>query len=255
MRFRSLRSGSSGNCLLLRGEKSSVLIDCGLKTKTETEAVLLKEVGSPWELSGAVFSHCHGDHVGQYPVRLLLEMGVRLHAHERCLHQIEDRLGMKPPFQTFKDEPFQVGEFVFEAINLEHYPGVITYGFTIKRGRLKAAILTDFCAWGARLVGMAKNSHFIYIEANHDADLLAKYYNPGSEYHMRNEGAGELLCDLREASDFSPKAVMLGHLSKDRNRQRLAEKAVKDAFAKRKLKLDFELHVAPRDFASPTVSV
>jgi hypothetical protein len=72
---------------------------------------------------------------------------------------------------------------------------------------------------------------------------------------MRNEGAAELLCDLREASDFSPKAVMLGHLSKDRNRQRLAEDAVKAGFAKRKLKVDFELHTAPRDYASPAVTV
>lgn len=255
MRFRSLRSGSSGNCLLVRGDKSALLFDCGLKTKKETEEILLKEVGSPWELSGVVFSHCHGDHVGQYPVQVLREMGIPLHAHEKCLHQIHDRLGAKVPFRTFADEPFKLGEFEVEAVKLEHYPGVITYGFVVRTGGRQAAILSDFCSWGARVVNLAKNSHFIFLEANHDADLLAKFYNPGSEYHMRNEAAAELLCDLREASKFSPKAVMLGHLSKDRNRQRLAEKAVKDAFIKRKLRLDFELHVAPRDFASAVVQV
>ena len=255
MRFCSLRSGSSGNCLLLRGDKSSVLIDCGLKTKWETEAILLKEVGSPWELSGAVFSHCHGDHVGSYPVKVLLEMGVRLHAHERCLSQIQDRVGLEAPFNTFKDEAFKVGEFSFEAVKLEHYPDLPTYGFVVRRDKRKAAILTDFCSWGSRLVGLAKNSNFIYLESNYDQDLLSAHYNPGSEYHMRNEDAAELLCDIRAASDFAPKAVMLGHLSKVRNRKHLAEKAVKEAFQKRKLKLDFELIVAPRDCASDVVQI
>ncbi|MFA5140254.1 MAG: MBL fold metallo-hydrolase [Elusimicrobiota bacterium] len=240
--FTSIRSGSSGNCLLLRGSRTSLLIDCGLKTKWETQALL-----STFPVAAVIFTHGHGDHIGRYPIKVLKERKIPLFAHAKCLPHITQRLqGIKAHFKLFSDDPFQLGEFQFQAIRLTHYPGITTYGFIITQDQQKISILTDFHAWPKRLVKEARNSRFIYLESNYDYDLLLKNYNPNARYHMRNETAAQLLCDIRQASDFPPSAVMLGHLSEDRNRKTLALRAVRKEFQKRRAPLDFRLHVAPR---------
>ena len=65
LRFASLASGSSGNCLVVEaGERASVtrvLLDCGLNL-TDTERRLARLGLEPSQIDGMLITHEHGDH-------------------------------------------------------------------------------------------------------------------------------------------------------------------------------------------------
>src|SRR5512132_2354518 len=60
--YRTLASGSSGNCLWVRGGGVELLVDCGISAR-RIEAGL-RESGTCLEaIEGVVCTHSHGDHV------------------------------------------------------------------------------------------------------------------------------------------------------------------------------------------------
>ena len=72
---------------------------------------------------------------------------------------------------------------------------------------------------------------------------------------MPNPKTAELLFNVRLKSRRSPKAVMLGHLSEERNIPQLAIKTVHNVFKTGDLPLDFDLFAAPRHEPSHTITV
>jgi len=61
LRFASLASGSSGNCLVAEADGTVLLVDCGLAL-TETERRLQRLGLEPSQVSGILITHEHGDH-------------------------------------------------------------------------------------------------------------------------------------------------------------------------------------------------
>ena len=63
MRFVSIASGSSGNCIYTGTEESHILIDAGISAKRIEQG--LNEVGlKTSELDGICITHEHSDHIG-----------------------------------------------------------------------------------------------------------------------------------------------------------------------------------------------
>ena len=79
--FKSLRSSSSGNCLLVWTDHTRVLIDCGLGSMKRTRQVLAQNVGDQLDIDAAVVSHMHTDHIGYYSLRVLDSLGVKVRVH------------------------------------------------------------------------------------------------------------------------------------------------------------------------------
>ena len=257
--FKSLRSSSSGNCLLVWTDRTRVLIDCGLGSMKRTRQVLAQNLGDQLDIDAAVVSHTHTDHIGYYSLRVLDSLGVKVRVHESCLAQLKDKhfngrgfssLQLKP----FTDSSFKVGDLSFQAFEVPHNPWYPTYGFVIKHKSSKVVVATDFNDWDSLLEHFV-DSDFIFVECNHDLELLARYFNPNSRFHMPNPEAGKLLCTARKHSRTPPRAVMLGHLSSLRNRPDIALKAIESSFENHGVELDFPLLVAPRLEASGAVEV
>ena len=72
--FKSIRSGSSANCLLLRLGKDCVLIDCGIKTQWELNQIIKEHAGGPERIKGVVISHGHSDHINHSSLRVLEDL-------------------------------------------------------------------------------------------------------------------------------------------------------------------------------------
>jgi len=259
LHFASLRSSSSGNCLLVRTDSTTVLIDCGLGSMKRTRQVLTQNMGDQLDIDAAVISHMHTDHVGYYSLRVLENLGVKVRVHESCLSQLRDKhfngrglssLQLKP----FSASSFKVGDLKFQPFEVPHNPWYPTHGFVIEHKKSRIVIATDFNDWEGSLEHFV-DADFIFVECNHDLELLARYYNPNSEFHMPNPDTGDLLCAARQCSKTPPQAVMLGHLSEMRNRPGLALKEVESSFESNGVELDFPLLVAPRLEASEVVQV
>jgi len=143
------------------------------------------------------------------------------HYNNRCLD-----LDLHP----FCDRRFPLGDFKIKPFPVPHWDGFRTFGFELRCAQysteVKLAVATDFKN-ERNLSHLFENSHFIYIESNHDLELLRKNPNPNSMYHLSNEQCGRLLRRSLDESDFPPMTIMLGHLSEVRNDPALAKQTVK----------------------------
>lgn len=262
LQFRSLRSGSSGNCLMLWTDETRILIDCGIRSQYRCRDLLEKHVPAPSKIDAVVVSHAHGDHVCYDSLRVLEDLGVPVHCHEESLPQIYDKHRVARCrgviIKTFQDRPLHIGDFQIKPVRVSHDPRCPTHGFVIRcrqgqRSR-KIVVVTDFNDYNGLLPHFT-DADFIFVEANHDLELLRKRFNPNSLFHMENAKAGWLLSHALERSTSSPVAVMLGHLSEERNSRRIALETVEDILRRQQVPIEFDLHAAPRYEASATITI
>jgi len=260
--FRSLCSSSAGNSLVIWGEKTRLLIDCGISTQRDCRALLAKHFHEPGDISAVLVTHAHGDHINYSTLKVLGQSGIPVRIHEKAIGQVEGKwcVGHKLAglrMATFADE-FEIGEFAIEPVRVEHMPLYHTVGFVVKWARegrrAKAVIMADFCEW-EDVVKHFRDADFIYVEANHDLQMLREHFNPNSLYHMPNPQTGELLYAARQAGRRGPRTVMLGHLSHERNKAVLARAEVRRTFAAKGEELDFELMAAPLYEPSQVVEI
>jgi phosphoribosyl 1,2-cyclic phosphodiesterase len=251
--FRTFRSSSAGNCLALWTADTSMLIDCGVKTLRDCRALLRQHQVEHGPLAGVLVSHSHGDHLSADAFRVLRDEGIAIYSHDtvvpllRRRHDVVSWSGS--PIRPFPADSFTLGDFHVTAVPVPHAPGVPNFGFVIHAGhgvaRRKIIVCTDFHDASNMLPHLA-GADFIYVEANYDPDLLRRHPNPNSRYHLSNETTARVLRDAIRGGGCTPTTVVLGHLSAERNRERLAIGEVERAFAGEGATVPFELETAPR---------
>lgn len=240
-------------------EKTGILIDCGLSSMKRTRQALSHLFGDPGKLHSILLTHTHSDHISYYPLRVLAEHGHTIRLHEDCVDQLKDKhfngygfrgLNIKP----FKDREFTAGEFSIKPFEVAHNPYYRTYGFQIYYQDKKIVIVTDFCEWDS-VFEYFLDADFIFVESNHDMELLRRYYNPNSRFHMPNPETGNLLLNVVSESKRAPATVMLGHISSQRNESDLALAETVNVFEEAGRQIDFELLAAPLREYSEVVEI
>jgi phosphoribosyl 1,2-cyclic phosphodiesterase len=252
VRFQSLRSGSSGNCLMLWTRETRILVDFGIPTQRRGLEVLEEGAGDPRSIDAVVVTHAHGDHIRYDSLRVLERLGIPLYVHRASIPQVSRRHRVDGcpgvEIRPFTDSPFRVGDFCFEPVRVPHHPDTLTHGFVVRTARgpeRKIVVMTDFHDYSG-LVDHFTDADFIFVEANHDPDLLRRHMNPMSRFHMENSKAGWLLSHAFDKSRTPPAVVMLGHLSEERNDPDLARETVEGILGRRDLGLPCEVLTAPR---------
>ncbi len=275
--FQSIQSSSSGNCLVLRSPGTTLLIDCGIKTQRDCEYLLARRLKRPetnlfrgGELFGAtasadalIVTHAHGDHIAYAGLRSLAKHGIPIHAHRHVIDHVRRNFSLddwpcQPQLKQFGGKAFEIGDFVIEPMQVPHAPSCPTFGFVIRYQSAgetrKVVVCTDFHD-PSEVADRFVDADFIFIEANHDPDLLRLRPNYASHFHMSNPKTARLLAGAVERSARPPRAVRLGHLSSQRNTEELALAAVREAFARRRIAIDFDLAAAPRYEPSEEVAI
>jgi hypothetical protein len=143
-------------------------------------------------------------------------------------------------------------------VPVPHAPGVPNFGFVIACSaggqQRKLVLCTDFYDF-TRLAPELVDADFIYVESNHDPELLRLHPNPASRYHLSNPRTGDLLADAIWRSRRTPQAVMLGHLSRERNHPNLALQAINGALDRAGVHHEFLLTTAPLYAPSRAIEV
>ncbi len=257
--LQSIRSGSSGNCVALWTKRTKLLIDAGFRSMRGCRDAFEHILPDADEV---VVSHLHGDHVHYSALRVLEERGIPVRVYEDDLSSLRGRHFRSRSFdglelRTFDGRAFRVGDFTVEPFTVPHYPGLPTFGFAVtctQRGRCRKVVVATDLAHERGVVDHFTDADFIYIEANHDPDLLLTNPNPNSFYHLSNAQCGDLLRHALDRSSARPAAIMLGHLSHERNEPALAHDTVGEILDAAGHG-DIALHVAPRNEPSAPIRI
>ena len=233
MRFCSIASGSSGNCIYAGSENTHILVDAGISGKRIEEGLNTLDLTGR-DLDAILVTHEHADHIQglgvlarRYQVPLYMTGGTA-----DCLMR-SGALGRIPDgliHEVMEDEPFYIKDLTVLPFSIPH-DAAQPVGFRIENGTGAVGIATDLGKYTEYIIDNLKGLDAVLIESNHDVNMLevGRYpYNLkrrilGDRGHLSNENAGRLLCELLH-DDM--KAVLLGHLSKENNFEELAYETV-----------------------------
>ena len=233
MRFASIASGSSGNCIYTGSDHTHLLIDAGISAKKIDQG--LRELGlSGSDVSGILITHEHTDHICGLGV-LLRKYQIPVYATERTIKRIlaTSSLGAMPR-ELFcpicPDEPFEIGDLSVDPIRISH-DAADPCAYRIDHEGKVAAVMTDLGEYSEYTVNRLHRLDVLLLEANHDIRMLETgpypYYLKqrilGARGHLSNESAGHLLCEVLH-DDM--RHIFLGHLSKENNYPDLAYQSV-----------------------------
>lgn len=234
MKFFSIASGSSGNCIYIESGNTHILIDAGISKKKIDEG--LSQVGlSGKDIDGIFVTHEHVDHIGGLGV-MSRAYNIPIYGTAGTIQGIIEykNLGKMPEglYQEVKaDEEVVLKGLKIEPFSISHDAYEPT-GFRINDGKHSIGIVTDLGEYTEYTVKKLCELDAVFLEANHDIHMLevGNYPYPlkqrvmGKQGHLSNELSGRLLCDILHSR---LRYVVLGHLSKENNYEMLAYETVK----------------------------
>ena len=229
MQISVFASGSTGNCLMVSGGDTQLLIDAGISMR-RTEAALAASGHAVDDILGVLITHEHSDHISG--LRMLLKYHAlpvyapRTVANRLCgmIPELERTLRVIPV-----GEDFAVGGFSVRAFHTPHDTDE-SVGYRI-RGEAEFALATDMGCVTEEIVQGLRGADTVLIESNHDEQMLR--YGPYPVYlkrrilsdhgHLSNADCAGLAARL---ADSGTRRIILGHLSKENNRPELALQTV-----------------------------
>ena len=233
MRFCSVASGSSGNCIFAGSDHTSVLVDAGLSGK-RIEAGLNGISMSLKDIDALLVTHEHSDHVKGIGV-LARRYGIPIYATKGTAEMIAGQTtigkipdGLMHIIETDRD--FVIGDLCIRPFHISH-DAKEPCGYRIGCGGKTAAVATDMGCYDSYIEEQLRDIDVLLLESNHDIRMLEAgrypYYLKRrilSEHgHLSNLDAGQLLCHVLHDGT---KHVFLGHLSQENNYEELAYETV-----------------------------
>ena len=231
LKFCSLYSGSSGNCLYVSSNNTKILIDCGTSCKKICEG--LASIDSSIEdIDAILVTHEHSDHIQSLGM-VSKKYNIPVYANIETWDAMEKQKE-KISFENIKhfknDEDFILNDLTIHPFSTPH-DAANPCGFNIHNGKKKLSIATDLGHMNNDIFKQLEKSSFILLESNYDPEILKVSKYPfhlkqriaGPHGHLSNETAGKTISALMK-KDL--KQVVLGHLSKENNFPELAYQTV-----------------------------
>ncbi|MCI5622613.1 MULTISPECIES: MBL fold metallo-hydrolase [Anaerostipes] len=259
MKLTSIASSSEGNSIFVGTDKTKLLVDCGISAKRIESALKELDLTVP-DFDGILITHEHSDHIKGLGV-ISRRYGIPVFATSKTIDAIFEykNLGKveKDLFHSIDaDRPFLIGDITVEASRVWHDAAdPVCYSFC--SDGVKASIATDLGDYDEYLVEKIYGSDILFVEANHDVNMLQvgryPYYLKrrilGRHGHLSNERCAQL---IEDTATSDTRKVYLGHLSKENNYEKLAYETVKVSLHNME---GLPLEVAKRDAVSTVTSV
>ncbi len=251
----SLQSGSNGNCIYVEAAGVRLLFDAGISGKQAQQRLAARgrDIAA---VDAVLISHEHADHtrcMGIYQRKF----GLPVYVTGRTLRAARARytLGRIDDVRHFEaGSPLRFGGLTVETIPTPH-DGVDGVAFVVDDGRRRLGILTDLGHVFPELENAVGSLDAVFIESNHDPDMLAAGTYPpllkrrirGPGGHLSNLEAADL---LRPAAEQRLRWACLAHLSEENNDPGLALRTHREVLGD-----GLAIHVAGRYEATRTLKV
>ncbi len=222
MRLINFASGSRGNCTLLSSGDQILIIDCGISLRSLLSG--LKEVGiSVSDIDLVLITHLHNDHFkgfAKWYSHLPLAFAIPL----SVIGQVAGTLGGKlNPRRIVTFAPYntlRLGDMSITLFPLPH-DAAETVGVNVSINDKSISYLTDLGSFNDDLLQFLENQDAIFLEANHEVELVKNSRYPESvkrrilspNGHLSNKQAISLVSSLK----YPPEMLIFGHLSENNN--------------------------------------
>lgn len=222
MYFHIIASGSKGNATLVVSNKTVLLIDMGIALTRLEEG--LKEVNlTKSDISGALFTHNHTDHIS----------GIKF-LSPKIMYALEGTLPSSLSHVVCLNTPFKIGDFEITPIETSH-DAINPCGFLIKDKDSSLFYMTDTGIFLEENLPLIKDPTYLIIESNHDIKMLLHTNRP---FELKNRIMSEVghLCNEDSAitaisiAGEHTKEIVLAHLSEETNTPEVALESYKKIF-------------------------
>ena len=258
----SLFSGSSGNCIYISYNETSILIDAGVSGKRIEGA--LKSIGESFEnIKGIFITHEHNDHICGAGI-LSRRYKIPIYTNSSTWKAMRPFMGKLAPDMICQIEVGQslsLGDIEVRSFSIPH-DAACPVGYNLFIDGKKLTIATDIGHMNKELLVHLEKSDMVLLESNHDIEMLktGRYPWPlkqrilGDNGHLCNEMAGKVVAYLAENGT---KLFLLGHLSQENNFPELAYQTVCNALMEKQINPaeDIYLEVALRDRVSKVLYI
>lgn len=263
MKLCSIASGSSGNCIYVGSEQANLLVDAGISAKRIENG--LNEIDIfPDTIEGILITHEHSDHVSglgiiarkyHMPIYATYETAIAIQSI-KSLGEIPKEL-----FHYINpNEAFQIKDICVDPFSTSH-DAANPVGYTMKSNGQKIGFATDLGMYDDYILSKLDDSELLFIEANHDVNMLMvgkyPYYLKqrilGNRGHLSNDTSADLISKL---INKKLQYIFLAHLSKENNYEELAYETVCSELISRKCySSGINLSVAHREKPSQLVMI
>jgi phosphoribosyl 1,2-cyclic phosphodiesterase len=243
IRFCTLFSSSSGNCIFVSDGSTNLLIDAGVSASRIVNA--LSDLGvSPEDIDGILITHEHTDHVSGVGV-LTRKYNIPVYANEKthsAMKTSSGELAFGCERTIVTGETFKIRSAEIRAFKTPH-DSVASVGYTVTMEDEKIAVATDTGCITKPMLSALAGWSAVVIESNHDVELLNAGPYPYnlkkrilSDYgHLSNENCAWLATQL---ALWGTKHIVLGHLSDKNNTPSKAYEATYKMLSENGFKVD-----------------
>lgn len=261
VRFVSLFSGSDKNSSVFTYKNTNIMIDCGGSFRQLSNK--LQELDMSFSDIDALFiTHSHSDHVGSLPM-IVKHTDIPVYASYGTHEEIFDSgVNMQKDSRIiiYDNKPFEVKDIVAECFKTPHDTRY-SLGYNFSFGEKNATFATDLGHISSEVKDGFKGKEFVFLESNHDVEMLKNCARPYSikqrilsdNGHLSNEVSSEFSAGLVKKG---LKRLMLGHLSGEANTPDLAYSVTCNRYLKEGIKVndDVLLKIAPRGEMSDIIN-
>ncbi len=252
-----LGSGSGGNCTLVEGDGTRVLVDAGFSGKEIRERLL--QVGcTPEGLDAVLLTHEHGDHTKGLPA-LCGRMNIPLYCNKLTGEAVEEALPKFSHWRYFATgDAFPIKNFTIQSFMIPH-DAQDPVGFVIRQGALAFGFATDLGHATHLVTERIRGCNAMVLESNYDLQMLqqdtkrpwdVKRRIQNRHGHLSNEDAAALAAEVAHAG---LQHILLGHLSGDCNTPELALRATTSALQEKHPHI--RIAVLAQDQVNPSVDL
>lgn len=259
LRFRSLASGSSGNCYFIGNASCGILIDAGVGVRTIRR--FLKTMGLDFHNIWGVFvTHDHVDHIraiGSIGEKYSVPVYTTRKVHEGINRSycVTQKLSTSQRFLEV-GAPIMIGDFIVNAFPVSH-DATDSVGYSVEYRGKRLTVATDLGYVSDEVARNLIASDFMVLEANYDEQMLTNGSYPymlkerikAKTGHMCNKQTATFLADYYSEKW---KYVFLCHLSKDNNHPDIAYTTIVEYMKSRQIDFEDKMKIIPLERMTPS---
>jgi phosphoribosyl 1,2-cyclic phosphodiesterase len=222
MKVCSIGSGSKGNGTLVQSGDSCILVDCGFGVKDSLQRLSFQNT-SPEQLSALLITHEHGDHargVAMLARKADIPVYLTSGTYQALIEKnwIDGNLDIQI---INPDHQFTIGDLQVEPVTVPHDARQACQ-FIFRDSHSCFGLLTDVGSITPHIVNRYQHCNSIFLEFNHDFEMLMRGSYPesvkqrisGDYGHLSNHQAMELL-DAIGADKLD--RLVVSHVSEQNN--------------------------------------